>query len=241
MWCARCEQDVPGLVSPQSRGLICIRCGEKVMHSKEGSQVPLHTKSAHPHPHFPEDPAQKGSASAAPSLPPPASRCSEGLVLPVGSFLGYDDWEMDRALKHIGRQVRPHLTPISQTEKNRRARLDAPHPLLRETHWALGKDCPSPAAACRPTRYAQIFLYGAIILLTCGLVLLLWCYLGGRPELQRWGWPCVVIGQAGLLVGMYFQPSQRKRFPAPKEPTSASPECLTPTPSPIPGPRSPYP
>ncbi|HOM16611.1 MAG TPA: hypothetical protein PLQ00_04740 [Thermoguttaceae bacterium] len=57
--------------------------------------------------------------------------------------------------------------------------------------------------------------------LICGTVLLVWSYFTGREELQMWGWPCLIIGQAGLLVGMFFQnPSKTAAIP-PKETTSS--------------------
>jgi len=211
MWCARCEQDVPGLASPQNRGLVCIRCGGIIPHPKEVSQVGSMAAAPSPHAQFSEPQAPKISEGGelGPQAQPPPS--SEGLLLPIAPFLGYDEWEVERALRQIGWRLCPQSARESPQQDNH-ARVDTPHPLLFQTHWPLPKDTFLPPGTSPPKRYARrLLLYGGIVLLTCGLVLLLWGYLGARPDLPRWGWPCLVLGQAGLVFGMSFSSSRCQR------------------------------
>ncbi len=230
MWCARCEQDVPSLASPQNRGLICIRCGGKIPRPKEDSMGLRRTNPSNSRHHLPEAPAWKSSAPAARGSEPSPSPSYEGILLPISSFLGYDDWEIEQHLRHIGRRVRQLvLPPNPQSQALRFTRVDSPHQLLPEIHWASSSEhFPSLGRSSSPKRTGQIFLYGGIIFLTCGLVLLVLAYLGSRPELQWWGWPSVVLGQAALLLAILFQSPPRRNFSASQPMASPEPDCQHP-------------
>jgi len=203
MWCARCEQDVPGLASPQNRGLVCARCGGAIAHSKEVSKVASIAAAPPPHVQFSEPQASKVYGSSGTGPQPTPTPSSEGVLLPISSFLAYDDWQLELSLRQIGRRLRGHTVSPSP-DGNKHARLDAPHPVLLQTHWPLPKDASFRSETLRPRGYAQLFLYGGLVLLTSGLTLLLWGYLGGRPDLPVWGWPCLLLGQALLLFRICF-------------------------------------
>lgn len=222
MWCRRCEQDVPGLATPGKRGFACIRCGEKLESPQRVSEPPGDKRIPL---------AGEGLECASvvkPILSSPSEGCMEsvhpsyeGIVLPISSFLSYDDWEMDEALRRIGRQVgkiplHPAQTCSAQPG-GRQARLDSPHDAIPQSHWGLSKNASRPTEGARDKKRPGLILYGGLMTLICGTVLLVWAYLTGREELQMWGWPCLILGQAGLLVGMFFQNQSKSPATLPKE------------------------
>ncbi|MCS7305637.1 MAG: hypothetical protein NZ602_11100 [Thermoguttaceae bacterium] len=169
----------------------------------------------------PEALALKLSAPLLPNSGATSTSGPETILLPLSSFLGYDQWDLEYRFHQIGRRLRKPLSFTPPAEGDGWTRVDAAHQEFFETHWPLPKSTPPVRQISPPKPPAQMFFYGGIIFLTCGLVLLLWAYLGGRPELQLWGWPCVVLGQAGLLVRMYSQSSAKTTLP-----TSSDSDCL---------------
>jgi len=221
MWCSRCEQDVPGLASPGKMGFVCVRCGEKLenpqkipeFHGNPGSSTG--EGMVCPSIHTPTLPHPSGGISQ-PVYPP-----YEGVVLPISSFLGYDDWEIDQALRRIGRQVGKDLPGGLHSHEQRRSRLDASHEEIPQSHWALSKQPILSQGRMRHKNRTGILLYGGLMTLVCGTVLLVWSYLSGREELQLWGWPCLIVGQAGLLLGVFFHAPSEEGAKIPKESPSS--------------------
>lgn len=219
MWCSRCEQDVPGLMSPEKREFVCIRCGGKLEpppgFPKQGKETSFSAGEGAVCAVTPAYSTSHPSAAHSEGQPSPYP----GIILPIASFLSYDDWEIEQALRRIHRHVRKDPSCPKQAE-TRQARLDAPHGETPPNHWTLSPSVSSsPKTGSDLKNRTGILIYGGLMSLICGTVLLVWSYLTGREELQQWGWPGLVIGQAGLLLGILLnRPSKGGDHPPQKSP-----------------------
>jgi len=195
MWCSRCREDVPAVAGKDRGGFSCPRCGDALSAVR------------------PAEPEQEPEAPQA--APPPNE--------PAGPRPGYDSWELDERLRHIGRLLRPESPdsePARQARQQEMLRLDGAHP--GPSGWHLPE--PQPAATTgKPSRKpaktntgarSSFSLLGAIawtILLlsttaiVCGGVLMVWSLVGSRPELWSIGLPVALGGQVALLVGLVLQ------------------------------------
>jgi len=59
---------------------------------------------------------------------------------------------------------------------------------------------------------------------TCGVVLLAWSAVAGRPELRPVGMPIALAGAAALAVGLYFQIDRFRKQAL--QPSGAAPEAV---------------
>lgn len=228
MWCTRCEQDVPGLASPKKRGFICIRCGGPLeMPQKSSFFHEPHHPSEGKQPRLLEGSSCQQHPSSSPSKGPPSSLSpsKEGFILPFHSFLGYDDWEMEQALRHIGRRIgTPQDSPLSRPSLQW-CRVDPAHEEAWGTHWTKSKNWSLSSKGTPPQRrWPNFLLCSGLMSLICGTILLLWSYLSGQEELYLWGWPLLVLGQAGLVVAVtvpiFFKPSIPPGYPSAVPPPS---------------------
>ena len=195
MWCSRCREDVPAVAGKDRGGFSCPRCGD----------------------------ALSAGRSAEPELQPEAPEAAPARDEPTAPTPGYDSWELDDRLRHIGRVLRPESPdsePVRQARQQEMLRLDAAH--TGPSGWHLPEPQPDAApgkssrkrAAANPRARSSFSLLAAIawtILLlsttaiVCGGVLMVWSLVGARPELWSIGLPVALGGQVALLVGLVLQ------------------------------------
>jgi len=195
MWCSRCREDVPAVAGKDRGGFSCPRCGD----------------------------ALSAVRPAEPELQPEAAQGAPAPAEAAAPAAGYDSWELDDRLRHIGRVLRPE-NPDSETARAARQqemlRLDAAH--SGPSGWHLpepqpdvnpGKPAPKPTKTKSRARssFSLLAVVAWTILLlstsaiVCGGVLMVWSLVGSRPELWSIGLPVALGGQVALLVGLVLQ------------------------------------
>ena len=154
-----------------------------------------------------------------PALPSPGTgglccpRCAEeigGARATEAAAAGYDGWELDEQLRHIGR--------VLQTDKSRgddaaaacrreADRFDFPHADLPRRHAAGAKRRNAPKI--KRSSGAGALIWCTLSLGTtsfvCGGILLGWSMATGRQELWTIGLPAALGGQIALVVGLVLQ------------------------------------
>ncbi len=147
----------------------------------------------------------------------------DGIVLPISSYLAYDDWEIEQGLRHIARRLGKDLPGRPTWPGDRLSRVDAAHEPIPPSHWGQPEGNPNThPVEYQPKKWGSLLLYGGLMPLICGTVLLTWSYLTDRQDLQLWGWPCLLLGQAALILGMLWQATLGSRTKTSRE--SSSPE-----------------
>ncbi len=189
MWCHNCGQDVPRVAFPESGKLCCLRCGKPVGQGPSAQQ----TESA---------PCEATSCCAAISqIDDPLSRPS-----------GYDGWETDEHLKHVGRLLAGAVPPDENSDRpdgQKQYRVDAAHSAPSGHH--LGRRSPKavPSGSRLGTRLvsaiAATMLMLGLMAVACGGVLLGWSAVMRRDDLWTVGLPITVAGLIVLLVALVLQ------------------------------------
>ena len=226
MWCRHCQQEVPGVVSPESGSYCCPRCrevlGERTRHARRK------TPALAPRP---------GVAPAIESSESPARPS----VIPMPQIAlapRLDDWEVEEQLRHIGR-----VLAVEDLESARPdvLRIDAAHPegiARKHRHRPPEREKRSRPVSTKvpqktPSRGILPFLTWFCTLLgtmgaTCGGVLLGWAAWAVRQELWRIGVPIALGGAAVLVVGLLLQLDQSwqdRRTSVGPHPRSTSASC----------------
>ena len=188
MWCRRCGQDVPGVVSLDRGQYRCPRCATSLRAIADSA-------------------VGNGGTEAT----------EDGFIEEVSKVTVplFDSWEMDERLRHIERVLyarqsvgnrathtghppggRPHFTMLRRAER-RPARMErVGGRLLRLT--------------------AGVVLSLGLMGLSCGLVLLAWSAFGERHDLWTLAMTVTLTGQSGMLIGALLQVWQLRRFPSPR-------------------------
>jgi hypothetical protein len=189
MWCKRCQQDVPGVLSAKTGGYSCPRCEEPLV--IEGSAKP--------------------AAPAGPAKPialVESAHPDAGLLGPHAPP-NYDPWETEEHIRHIGRMLSAETPPNEPPP-----RLDTPH-----TEPVAPSPPPADTAPAHPAHpanhgaagqgllglvtWATWFLGTSLFI--CGATLAVWSILGARPDLRRVGLPITAGGTIALAMGILLQ------------------------------------
>jgi hypothetical protein len=203
MWCSTCQQDVPGLGSPGKETLLrCGKCGESL---------------AAPNP---QSASASGTATSAVSAPPPTASDGAALnkMLRQGP-LGDEDWEIEaelRGVQRLLRSLKSRSTLVAEpaiVHGSHRA-PSAWHAASHDPHTAAADSAHSLANAPGPNEATQqprgpvaawTTLSIGLATFACGAVLLVWSLVTPRDDLWRIAIPMVLIGQAGLIIGLILQ------------------------------------
>jgi len=189
MWCHNCGQDVPRVASPDSGKLCCLRCGKPV-----GQQPSARRR---------RDPA-----------PGKVRRADSPEAKPAGVGRrpsGYDGWEFDEDLRHIGRLLGA-AGPAGAVKKaagKKHRRVDAAHALLSGPHYGR-RPATTEAGSLDPGGalvggIAWVSLTLGLMASVCGGVLLIWSAVVHRDDLWSFGLPITLAGLLGLVVAMVLQ------------------------------------
>ena len=188
-----------------------------------------------PEPHAGVPSKRMAAKAVAASTAAPLEAVTAGLC-PAG-----EDWAVDEQLRHIARVL--GVEPPAEIPPEG-PRVDRPHRPAVSSSSSLAPACPEPVA--KPAGKRELFdwarqaqawqarrVFPALCWLavlagtmagTCGVVLLGWSAVAGRPELRPVGMPIALAGAAALAVGLYFQIDRfRKRA---TEPSGGSPEAV---------------
>ncbi len=227
MWCRQCRQDVPAVLSAESKTLCCPRCGKAVC-------ADVHVASAE----TPETPLP--GIAQFPSL--------DGIAPTAGKLPWCDGWELDEQLRHIERVL--HTAQASRwaseianrdaTDRRTTTRIDAAHAVGR--NWHVSAACPSADEpnlrddrnadssvnmARKPMRHSsrssrtfriEKIAGGQTVYWTtwlamalgtgsfvCGGILLGWSLATGRHESWNVGMSLTLAGEILLLAGLMLQ------------------------------------
>ncbi len=194
MWCKHCQQDVPGLASPDAGKLVCMRCGMALGIDESGGTA----VSAVP----PQKRGQDARGTRQIRFDEPPS------VEPLAEVLPYDGWELDEQLRHIGRVLdgEPHGRPARNREI---ARLDPPHGVFSSRHLppagrsSGNRQSESDVSALSALGWVALLLGTTAFF--CGGILLGWSMFTGREDLWTVGLPITLGGQIALLLGLVMQ------------------------------------
>lgn len=116
-----------------------------------------------------------------------------------------DDWSLDadlraadRLLKSLGQKLR--WEEASTPQMNVVAAMALPLPAAESVVSEEERPQESGSSILPWT-----ILSSSLVAFACGAVLLGWAYFGHRSELFALGLPCILAGQAGLIVGLLLQ------------------------------------
>jgi hypothetical protein len=185
MWCNNCGQDVPRVAAPGSGMLCCLRCGKPVG----------------------EEPSARSQLDCAPGERDQLGRQRETQTIstPVVAPSGYDAWEWDEELKHIGRVIGSPEAGGAKPAGRKHRRVDAAHRLPAGRHWD-GRTTKMPTnfdpGAMLLGAAAWLALTVGLVASTCGGVLVGWSVVAGRGELWSVGLPIAVGGLVAMVVGI---------------------------------------
>ncbi len=190
MWCSQCQQDVPGVVAPDSTsGICCARCGGEL----------------------PSEPATSADEPQEPRV-----KTAEDLLLDSRVPFDLDDWELQDDLEMVQRVAKSlQASGYSGDDKSveRELSYDASH--TSPAGWHVGQAPPSSRATNkqRPKKRRKrrmsflswTILSMGLMTFVCGGILMGWSAFTGRKELWELGLPLGLGGLAGLLIGLLFQ------------------------------------
>jgi hypothetical protein len=185
MWCSTCQRDVPGLgLAGNGRELRCGKCGSELA----ASSPPTPTRD-------------RTTATAV-----------ENITLEKALQSGplSEDWALEAELRGVERLVSSLKARGSTIDPPNVSR--GPHSLRRApTAWEATDDVQPPTARLskspepRSHTLAWLLLSLGLAVFACGGVLLGWSLIGRRDDLWPVGMPLVLIGQAGLVLGLVLQ------------------------------------
>ena len=188
MWCNRCRQDVPGVALRDGKGFCCPRCSK--------------------------DLSSDGPAAIPETTPRPSETAAAKTPTATGlGVSGYDAWELEQQLRHIGRVLEPDGVGGRERAAGQgiAARFDEPHRGPSAWHMPpTGRpariDKPQPKRShSTSAALTWIALSLGTMAFVCGGMLLLWSVVTGREELWGVGMPVALCGQIALLVGLVLQ------------------------------------
>jgi len=189
MWCKRCQQDVPGVVSPEAGAYVCLRCGDALFVNRAAEEA------AAPPPTSAEAKEPEPAGEPADDHPPP-----------------FDGWEFEERLRHIERLLaidRPTGIKHPQSFPIEAARFDSPHDRVAGWHLPQDPQTPAPSQSTQPESALPVLTWTVLsvglMAFACGGVLLGWSMVSGRQDLGVYGTPITVGGLAGLLIGLILQ------------------------------------
>ena len=187
MWCSACQQDVPGLVLPDTGKYSCPRCGSGLRDSDSYGSVDAHTVAEGP------------QTAAGPEAPP-----------------AYDPWELEQQLRHIERLLRidrPDRGREAAASERQWARLDASH--VGPLGWHHPEAARAKATrqraddARRPESWLPVLTWSVLAVglmaSAFGGALLVWATVSARNELWTLGMPVGLAGQIVLVIGLILQ------------------------------------
>jgi len=191
MWCSTCQQDVPGISSQETPGVLCCaRCGISVHDSVKNGQPNTDTPGDPQVFDWLEEDLSYWNSQPASDLP--------------------YEWGLKDDVQSAQRLQR-NLSSAWQTGSTAQATKsdDAPWSTTGAIRVAPTPLLTAPVAEPtteRATKFASwSVVYLGLIALICGAALTAWAYVGGRGELWIVGIPTAVLGQIGLVVGLILQ------------------------------------
>jgi hypothetical protein len=122
----------------------------------------------------------------------------------VNCPIDLDDWSLDadlraadRLLKSLGQKLRweEAAPPMGGAAA---IALSMPDEVTSDEDVPAGR---SSGGSALP----WTILCGSLVAFACGAVLLGWAYFGQRTDLWALGLPCILAGQAGLIIGLLLQ------------------------------------
>lgn len=180
MWCASCQQDVPGLGRDEAGQYECPRCGEVLCNRMEGLSL-----------------AANGVACSSDDSCPTLSEGEPIRLRSAPSPPVVDTWELDFQLRRAARLLG---LPEPEGSADPRARFDPAHPAVLGWHRGVQVEPSGPGKAI-PSRsggvLGGVLTWVGTAVCSCGGMLLGWALLGLRSELQA---PGLLILAAGLLA-----------------------------------------
>jgi hypothetical protein len=181
MWCKHCGQDVPAISSSTTSAVRCTRCGSTADDARPTGVV-----------------AEPASGIAAPGLD--ASGDPPG----VETLPNFDDWDIDQSFRRLQARLGLEKRPVPPTMDQRRRgsamrRLDGAHRSLG------GRHRPPTRRESNSSVLAWSMLTVGVMTFTCGVALMGWSIVEGRPELWNVGMPLAAGGQMGLVLGLVLQ------------------------------------
>jgi len=199
---------VPGIPTSEDEGYCCPRCGEVL------SDRPANVACV------PRGAARTGASAKRMAKARAATAALDAEAVTAESCGPGDDWAVDEQLRHIARLL--GVEPSAEMAADR-PRRDAPH---RGPSGAPAGAPPAPEPKAGPSvrrelldwaREAQAWqarrvfpvlcwlaVLAGTMAGTCGVVLLVWSAVAGRPELRPVGMPIALAGAASLAVGLFY-------------------------------------
>lgn len=175
MWCATCQQDVPGVATSKSDTRVrCARCGQAL--TRVRNDFPSPTPAQVPFEDMPEF-IELEDWEFAEAIHVAQSVAREAAASPVsvpGPFT---------------KQVRPSSSTV---------------PRAIEPGDACERDAPAPSAKSPPTTAWLVVAFG-MGLFVCGAALIALALAQGRPSLWQLGLPMVLGGQVAVLSVVVWQ------------------------------------
>lgn len=175
MWCKHCGQDVPGVAREELGQFGCPRCSRTIA---------VELKAAHA-----VGLAESSDFGLDLSAKPAAASNSPAADL--------DDWRLAEDLRQLRRML--HVA------------TDAPRPVTPShvpqapaLQFVRPADA-APRAKRRRSVIAWMVCWLGLAACACGVGLLVWSWIDGRPELWSLGMPIALGGQFGLLCGLVMQ------------------------------------
>jgi hypothetical protein len=124
-------------------------------------------------------------------------------------------WDIDEDLRHIERLLRRDRPRLEVPSLHLEGLPQAPAPAPAATP---GHAKPASWLASIRSGFSWLFLCVGLAATVCGVILLVWHFLGARAELLTPGLICAAAGQFSLLGGFFLQPASA---PAPLPSPSA--------------------
>ena len=199
MWCDACQQDVPGISSPEDASRVCCARCRKPAASDSARSL------------YGAGPASDAAFSEFATTESAGSR-------DFGEPVPFDlnDWQFEenlRAAERLCRRV--GVTSHSDATQPRWRTVDPPHAAIPPRHKSRATETPGRRSEkiVRPQKrprgksswMAWIALSLGLMTFACGAVLLVWSFVGNRTDLWRIGLPLTLAGQAALVVGLVLQ------------------------------------
>jgi hypothetical protein len=204
MWCGNCRKNVKGVLSATGDSFCCALCNAVLPGGLETAPVAPDLS------HSPEAQAMRESpldSRATHSFVPVAADPSPRDTSSVSLAAALETWEIDEDLRHVERRLKCFSTTAA-------TRIDPAHePQLPVAKVAAAGDKPMSGS---------LALLGGWSLFVCGAALLLWSWLGNRPDLFGVAIAATMMGQFGLLCGMYLQREVRDEPTPPPVPATLS-------------------